>query len=107
MSKSVIEATSHTFQSEVIQSPLPTVVDFWAPWCGPCKMIGPVLNEIATENADRYKVVKVNIDEEQELAAQYGIQAIPTLIFFKNGQPVTKHVGLLSKKEILAKLQAL
>jgi len=82
-------------------------VDFWAEWCGPCKMIGPVLDEIATEQSGRVKVAKVNVDTNPELAARYGIQSIPTLLYFAGGKVQHQSVGVASKKAILAKLEPL
>ncbi len=92
------------FQSEVIDSKTPVLVDFWAPWCGPCRMIAPVVEEIATEYAGKIKVGKVNVDENPELASEYGIMSIPSLLFFVNGAPVTKLVGFQQKKVIEAEI---
>jgi thioredoxin 1 len=103
----MIEVNGTSFETEVLKSEQPVVVDFWAEWCGPCKMLAPVLDEIATENAGRFKVVKVNVDDNPELAAQYRISAIPTLLFFSNGNVTEQSVGAISKKGILARLQAL
>jgi thioredoxin 1 len=99
-SPNIITLTAENFEKEVLQSPLPVVVDFWAEWCGPCKMIAPVLDELADEYAGRARIGKVNVDEQQSLAAQYGITAIPTLIFFKGGQVLQQVRGARSKREL-------
>jgi len=97
--------TDSTFAQEVLQSPLPVVMDIWAPWCGPCRMIAPVVEELAKEFAGRAKFVKLNSDENQQVPSQYQIQGIPTLLFFKNGQLVDRVVGAVPKQNILQKLQ--
>ena len=99
--------TDATFEETVKNSGTPILVDFWAPWCGPCKMLAPVLDEIATEYSGRVKVAKVNVDDNAALAQRYRIQGIPTLLYFANGEPRDQVVGLASKKAILAKLLAL
>jgi thioredoxin 1 len=99
-SPNIVTLTDGNFDREVLQSPVPVVVDFWAEWCGPCKMIAPVLDELADEYAGRAKIGKVNVDEQQSLAARYGITAIPTLIFFKGGQVVQQVRGARSKREL-------
>jgi len=105
--KSIVELNETNFEAEVLKSAQPVLVDFWAEWCGPCKMIAPVLEEIATEQAGRAKVAKVNVDENPGLAAQYQIQSIPTLLYFAGGEMRDKSVGVQGKKTICLKLEAL
>ena len=102
MAGSVGHVTSQTWQAEVTSSAIPVLVDFWAEWCGPCKMISPILDEIATEYAGKLKVAKVNIDDNQETPAKYGIRGIPTLMVFKNGNIEATKVGALSKSQLAA-----
>jgi thioredoxin 1 len=94
-----------TFESEVLQSKEPVLVDFWATWCGPCKMIAPALDEIASEQAGKLKVVKLDVDENGQTAMKFGVQSIPTLILFKDGQPAERMMGAMPKGAIMSKLQ--
>lgn len=96
----ILTVTQENFQTEVISSGTPVLVDFWAEWCGPCKMIAPILDELAQEYDGRIKIAKVNIDEQQQLAAQYGIRAIPTLLMFHKGEVSEQIVGLKSKRDL-------
>jgi thioredoxin 1 len=96
----IVTLTQTNFSKEVLQSPQPILVDFWAEWCGPCKMLSPVLDELAEEYTGKVRIGKVNIDEFQELAAQYGIRSIPTLLLFKQGQVAEQLVGLRSKRDL-------
>lgn len=101
-SPNIVSLTQQNFASEVLQSPIPVLVDFWAEWCGPCKMIAPVLDELADEYEGKVKIGKVNIDEQQGVAAEYGIRAIPTLLLFDKGQVADQIVGLRSKRDLKA-----
>lgn len=102
-----ININEASFERAVLQSPVPTLVDFWAPWCGPCKMIGPVLDEIAKELADKVRITKVNYDENNELAAKYGVRALPTLLIFSGGELKETLVGAnTGKAALIAKLTA-
>lgn len=100
-----IELYKETFDQEVLQSDIPVLVDFWATWCGPCKMIAPIVKEIADEYDGKILVGKVNVDEEPDLTMQYNVSSIPTLMVFKNGQLVNKAVGYREKDEILKMLK--
>lgn len=96
----VIHANDANFANEVLKSDIPVLVDFWAPWCGPCRMIAPVLDAIADEYQGKVKVVKINVDESQAVPAQFGIRSIPTLKIFKNGQEVATKVGALNQAQL-------
>ena len=100
----VVHVTDKNFETEVLKSNIPVLVDFWAEWCGPCRVIAPALDEIANELKGKLKVVKVNVDEAQELAGQFNIMSIPTLLIFKKGVPVDQMVGAMSKDQLLAKI---
>ncbi|MCX5793201.1 MAG: thioredoxin [Elusimicrobia bacterium] len=102
-----IQLTDANFEQEVLKSALPVLVDFWAPWCGPCKMIGPLIEELATEYAGKVKVCKLNTDEAQDSASKYNISAIPTLLLFKGGKVVQEMVGLQKKEELKKHLEAI
>ena len=99
------DVTDQTFETEVIKSERPVLVDFWAPWCGPCRMVAPVLEEIAGEREGSLKVVKLNVDDNQQTAAQFEVLSIPTLILFKHGQVAAKVIGAMPKKRLEAQLE--
>ena len=100
-----VEVSEENFQEEVLQSAEPVLVDFWAPWCMPCRMLAPTIKKLAEENQGRLKVCKLNTDENQHIAALYGIQGIPTLILFKESKEVTRIVGVMPKESIEEKLK--
>ncbi|MDD2743908.1 MAG: thioredoxin TrxA [Rhodocyclaceae bacterium] len=102
MSEHIHYVTDDTFESEVLKSAQPVLVDYWAEWCGPCKMIAPILDEIAKDYAGKLKIAKVNIDENQAVPAKFGIRGIPTLMIFKNGNVEATKVGALSKSQLAA-----
>ena len=100
----IVTLTEANFEQEVLNAPTPVLVDFWAEWCGPCKMIAPILDELASEYDGKVKVGKVNIDEFQSIATEYGIRAIPTLLIFKDGEVAEQVVGMRSKRDLKANL---
>ena len=105
--KPTIEINDGNFEIEVLKSSQPVLVDFWAEWCGPCKMLAPLLDEIAVEQGGRVKVAKVNVDDHPALAARFGIHSIPTLLYFADGELRHQTVGVASKKAIVSKLEGL
>ena len=100
MTENILHTSDEGFDTDVLQSDKPVLVDYWAEWCGPCKMIAPILEEVATEYGEKIKVCKMNIDENQETPPRYGIRGIPTLILFKNGEVEATKVGALSKTQL-------
>lgn len=102
MSKHIIQGTARNFKREVLESPIPVLVDYWAPWCGPCRMIAPLLEEFGARYAGKVKVVKVNVDEEKELGATFRIRSIPTLMAFYNGQTVGRMAGFGGREQLLS-----
>ena len=99
-----VEVNGNNFQQEVLESSIPVLVDFWAPWCMPCRMLEPIIEKLAEENQGKLKVCRLNTDENQNIAAQYGIQGIPTLIVFKEGREIGRTVGAMSKEKLQEKL---
>jgi thioredoxin 1 len=101
-----LKITPANFEAEVLKSNIPVLVDFWAEWCGPCRMVGPIVDEVAKEMEGKVKVCKLNVDECQELAADFNVMSIPTLMIFKGGKPVDQMVGALPKVKMVEKLKA-
>ena len=104
MAGQINDVSDTNFQAEVIESPEPVLVDFWAPWCGPCRVVAPVLEEIANERSD-VRIVKLNVDDNQQTAAKYGVMSIPTMILFKDGQPAQTIIGALPKPRLVQQLE--
>ncbi|MDU7785327.1 MAG: thioredoxin [Aggregatibacter aphrophilus] len=98
----VLHSSDAAFVADVVNSDVPVLLDFWAPWCGPCKMIAPILDDLAVEFAGKVKIVKINIDDNQATPAQFGVRSIPTLLLFKDGKPVATQVGALPKNQLAA-----
>ena len=107
MAEALKEVTDKTSEAEVLQAELPVVIDLWAPWCGPCRFVSPVLEELAQENAGRALIYKLNVDENPRTAQQYGVTAIPSIIFFKDGQEEERLVGVRSKRDYQRAIDAL
>jgi thioredoxin 1 len=106
MSEQIVHISDDSFEQDVLQSDVPVLVDYWAEWCGPCKMIAPILDEVAGDYDGRLKIAKLNIDENSQTAPQYGIRGIPTLMIFKNGSPAATKVGALSKTQLVEFIDA-
>jgi len=106
-SAAVTQVTGANFEQEVLKATVPVLVDFWAEWCGPCKMLGPVLDEIANEKGDAVKIVKVNVENDESLSVQYGIKYLPSLYYFKDGELKHKSTGVSPKSEIVKRLESL
>lgn len=104
-SEKLVTLTEGNFGAEVLESTTPVLVDFWAAWCGPCQMMGPVIDELAEETKEKYKVGKLNVDENRETASKYGVMSIPTLIVFKDGKNVKQFVGVQNKEALKAELE--
>jgi thioredoxin 1 len=102
-----IHVTDATFENEVSNSDKPVLLDFWATWCGPCRALSPVLDEIASENPERFKIAKIDVDQNPKLAASFGVRSIPTLLFVKDGKLRDQQIGAISKKEIVKRLEAI
>lgn len=107
MGKNIVEVNESNFKEEVLNADVPVVVDFWAPWCGPCKMIAPVLEELGADFDGKVKIAKVNVDNNQSLAKEYRISSIPNLVFFNDGEIADRHVGFAAKDALASKIENL
>jgi len=105
MSEHVLDVTDASFEQDVLQALVPVLVDFWAAWCGPCRMIGPIVEELAEEYKDRVRVAKMNVDDNAGTPAQYGVRGIPALLFFKNGELVDQIIGAVPKTQVVGSLE--
>ena len=105
MSEHVLDVTDTSFEQEVLRAPVPVLVDFWAAWCAPCRMIGPIVEELAEEYKDRVKVAKMNVDDNAGTPAQYGVRGIPALLFFKSGELVDQIIGAVPKTQVVGSLE--
>ncbi|HXG19898.1 MAG TPA: thioredoxin [Methylomirabilota bacterium] len=101
MADNIVQVSDDTFENEVLQSPLPVLIDFWAPWCGPCRAIAPIVDQLADEYAGKLKIVKMNVDDNPRTPANYGVRGIPNLILFKNGQVQQQIVGAVPKSHLV------
>ena len=104
MAENIVQVTDETFEAEVLKAEGPVLVDFWAPWCGPCRMVGPIVEELATEFAGRVKVAHVDVDQAREHATKFGVMSVPTVLYMKNGAVTDSQIGLSSREKMVEKI---